>query len=253
MKWSGRLVSALYYLHDDMLGTPQIATDSNQAVQWQASYDPLGSASLSGTITQNLRLPGQYFDLESGWNHNGFRDYVPQLGRYIEPDPLGRLGSGNNLYICAGDDPTDLDDPLGLQAQPTPAPGPILVPPQGPVLVPPVNPGPILGIPWEAPVGFFFFLFNSQPLNMDEIKWQAQQKDAEYKAYKAACNYQYLSPSMDPCARLSRQINDTQRCIALRQAWDDKWSPGEHAQEIQNQLNRLDGLKNQHQNEFRKY
>ena len=84
--------STLYYLHDDMLGTPQLATDSNHAVQWQASYDAFGQASVSGTVTQNLRFPGQYFDVESGWNHNGFRDYAPTLGRYIGPDPLGRLG-----------------------------------------------------------------------------------------------------------------------------------------------------------------
>jgi RHS repeat-associated protein len=106
--------STLYYLNDDMLGAPQLATDSNQTVAWQASYDPFGQASVSGTITQNLRLPGQYFDVESGWNHNGFRDYAPQLGRYIEPDPLGRLGSGNNLYAYVDDDPTNLADPLGL-------------------------------------------------------------------------------------------------------------------------------------------
>ena len=61
--------STLYYLHDDMLGTPQLATDSSQAVQWQASYDAFGQASVSGNVTQNLRLPGQYFDVESGWNH----------------------------------------------------------------------------------------------------------------------------------------------------------------------------------------
>jgi len=106
--------STLYYLHDDMLGTPQVATDNNQAVQWQATYDAFGQASVSGTVTQNLRLPGQYFDLESGWNHNGFRDYAPALGRYAEPDPLGRLGSGNNLYLYAYDNPTNLFDPLGL-------------------------------------------------------------------------------------------------------------------------------------------
>ena len=106
--------SALYYLHTDHLGTPQLATDSNQAVQWQASYDPFGQASVSGTITQNLRFPGQYFDVESGWNHNGFRDYLPAVGRYAEPDPLGRLGSGNNLYAYVGDNPTNLTDPLGL-------------------------------------------------------------------------------------------------------------------------------------------
>jgi RHS repeat-associated protein len=106
--------STLYYLHDDRLGTPQVATDGNQAVQWQASYDAFGQASVSGTVTQNLRFPGQYFDVESGWNHNGFRDYAPQLSRYLEPDPLGRLGSGNNLYVYAGDNPTNLTDPLGL-------------------------------------------------------------------------------------------------------------------------------------------
>ncbi|MDR3740716.1 MAG: RHS repeat-associated core domain-containing protein, partial [Terracidiphilus sp.] len=110
--------STLYYLHDDMLGTPQLATDSNQTVAWQASYDPFGQASVSGTITQNLRLPGQYFDVESGWNHNGFRDYAPTLGRYIEPDPLGRLGSGNNLYVYVGDNPVNLNDPLGLYSGP---------------------------------------------------------------------------------------------------------------------------------------
>jgi RHS repeat-associated protein len=106
--------STLYYLHDDMLGAPQLATDENQAVQWQASYDSFGQASVSGTVTQNLRLPGQYFDLETGWNHNGFRDYIPGLGRYAEPDPLGRLGSGNNPYVYVNDNPINLADPLGL-------------------------------------------------------------------------------------------------------------------------------------------
>ncbi len=106
--------STLYYLHDDRLGTPQLASDSNQAVQWQASYDPFGQAPVSGTITQNLRLPGQYFDVESGWNHNGFRNYIPDLGRYAEPDPLGRLGSGNNLYVYVGNNPINLIDQMGL-------------------------------------------------------------------------------------------------------------------------------------------
>ncbi len=52
--------STLYYLHDDMLGTTQPATDSNQAVQWQAGYDSSEKASVSGMVTPDLRLPGQY-------------------------------------------------------------------------------------------------------------------------------------------------------------------------------------------------
>jgi RHS repeat-associated protein len=105
--------STLYYLHTDHLGTPQSATDSNQIITWQATYQPFGQTSVSGTVTQNLRLPGQYFDVETGWNHNGFRDYLPALARYAEPDPLGRLGSGNDLYVHVGDNPTNLIDPLG--------------------------------------------------------------------------------------------------------------------------------------------
>lgn len=76
------------FLHDNVLGAPQLATDASKAVFWQAAYQPSGTASVSGMITQNLRFPGQYFDVESWWNHNGFRNYIPDLGRFAEPDPL---------------------------------------------------------------------------------------------------------------------------------------------------------------------
>lgn len=122
MYLDGRLVAtinpsivALYFIHDDMLGTPQLATDSDRAVEWQASFDPFVGASVGDTIKQNLRFPGQYFDVESGWNHYGLRDYIPDLGRYAEPDPLGRLGSGNNLYVYVAGSPVNCIDPLGLE------------------------------------------------------------------------------------------------------------------------------------------
>jgi YD repeat-containing protein len=73
--------NTLYYLHTDHLGTPQLATNSGKATVWQATYEPFGwGNSVSGTITQNLRLPGQYFDSETTSYHNGFRDYVAILG-----------------------------------------------------------------------------------------------------------------------------------------------------------------------------
>lgn len=49
----------------------------------------------------NLRFPGQYFDSESGLIQNGFRDYAPSLGRYVEVDPLG-LNAGMNPYGYVG-------------------------------------------------------------------------------------------------------------------------------------------------------
>jgi RHS repeat-associated protein len=101
----------------------------------QASYDSFGEASVSGTVTQNLRLPGQYFDVESGWNHNGFRNYLPDLGRYAEPDPLAIQGNAVfydstagklfarervgldfqiNPYAYGFNAPSDYIDPAGL-------------------------------------------------------------------------------------------------------------------------------------------
>ena len=109
------------YLHDDNLGRPQVATNASQTVVWKASYLPFGETlATSGTATVNLRFAGQYYDAESGFSHNGFRDYVPSWGRYLEADPIGiydntgRVNSGMNPYLYVGADPMRTVDPWGL-------------------------------------------------------------------------------------------------------------------------------------------
>ena len=104
----------VYFLHNDRLGTPQLATDSGQNVAWLASYGPFGEMSaVPAGIVQNLRLPGQEFDVDTGLHHNGFRDYAPGWGRYLQSDPIGLLG-GMNTYVYVGANPVNLTDPLGL-------------------------------------------------------------------------------------------------------------------------------------------
>jgi RHS repeat-associated protein len=126
------------YLHGDNIGTPQVATSSTQAVVWNAAYLPFGETlSTSGSVTVNLRMPGQYYDAESGFSHNGFRDYAFGLGRYVETDPIGitpgldyvlsgRANSGTdplgisgelNTYAYVSNRPMDLVDPDGLVNQ----------------------------------------------------------------------------------------------------------------------------------------
>ena len=52
----------VYFLHNDRLGTPQLATDSTQQTAWSATYLPFGgTSSVQGLITQNLRLAGAAF------------------------------------------------------------------------------------------------------------------------------------------------------------------------------------------------
>ncbi|WP_181382042.1 RHS repeat-associated core domain-containing protein, partial [Salmonella enterica] len=61
---------------------------------------------------QPLRLPGQYFDDETGLHYNLFRYYAPECGRFVSQDPIG-LNGGINLYAYAPN-PLSYIDPLGL-------------------------------------------------------------------------------------------------------------------------------------------
>ncbi|EIC0790889.1 GIY-YIG nuclease family protein, partial [Salmonella enterica subsp. enterica serovar Livingstone] len=61
---------------------------------------------------QPLRLPGQYFDDETGLHYNLFRYYAPECGRFVSQDPIG-LNGGINLYQYA-QNPLSWIDPLGL-------------------------------------------------------------------------------------------------------------------------------------------
>ena len=106
---------SIYATHTERLGTPQKLTDSTKATAWSATYDPFGNTfAFSGTLTnQSLRLPGQYFDPETGMNHNGFRDYAGGLTRYVQSDPIG-LAGGMNTYQYVGGNPIKFIDPKGL-------------------------------------------------------------------------------------------------------------------------------------------
>jgi RHS repeat-associated protein len=113
------LVSAnsgnLDFIHDDRLGTPQFVTDGGQNVVWRAVYQPFGVQEVvAAGVNLPLRFPGQLRDQETGYYQNGFRDYDPSLGRYLESDPIG-LGGGLNTYVYGEVNPYSVTDSLGLQ------------------------------------------------------------------------------------------------------------------------------------------
>jgi RHS repeat-associated protein len=87
---------------------------------WTWFSDPFGTdaanvnSSGAGSFPYNLRFPGQVFDGEAGLHANGFRDFYPAVGRYVESDPIGLAGGSYATYAYADGNPISESDPLGL-------------------------------------------------------------------------------------------------------------------------------------------
>ena len=108
--------TATYYTYqNDHLGTPQKLLNQSGVTVWSATYDAFGRATVdpASTISNNLRLPGQYADQETGLHYNWNRYYDPvNGGRYISSDPIG-LSGGINTYTYVTGNPTNYIDPTG--------------------------------------------------------------------------------------------------------------------------------------------
>ncbi|UNK44188.1 hypothetical protein MNO14_14380 [Luteimonas sp. S4-F44] len=104
----------LYFTHTDRLGRPEVVSDGNQSPRWLAANHAYDRAVLSSSIGDyNLGLPGQYYDAETGFWYNGFRDYDGRTGTYLQSDPIGLRG-GANTYSYVSGNPINAIDPLGL-------------------------------------------------------------------------------------------------------------------------------------------
>lgn len=87
------------YVFADQRGAPVRVEDDHGRVLWRAMIEPFGRAHVdpAASITLNLRFPGHYLDPETGLHYNRFRYYSPELGRYLQSDPIGAAG-GLNVY-----------------------------------------------------------------------------------------------------------------------------------------------------------
>jgi RHS repeat-associated protein len=105
----------VYYYHNDHLGTSILMTDENQNIVWEGEFKPFGEAlTVNGSVTNNLRFPGQYFDDETELHYNYYRDYNPVVGRYVEADPVG-INGDVNIFNYVNGNPIMKIDILGLK------------------------------------------------------------------------------------------------------------------------------------------
>jgi len=99
-----------YFIASDQIGTPLRVEDDQGAPVWEADVEPYGATQVRAGNTVNfaMRFPGHYEDAEIGLHCNRFRHYSPQLGRYLQSDPMGTAG-GVNLYAYPASPLTTVD------------------------------------------------------------------------------------------------------------------------------------------------
>lgn len=97
----------------DALGSTMALTNSTGAVQTTYSYGAFGVLSATGSNSNDYTYTGREAD-GLGIDYFRARYYNPNIGRFINEDPLG-LGAGPNLYSYTGGDPINFADPTGLK------------------------------------------------------------------------------------------------------------------------------------------
>jgi RHS repeat-associated protein len=99
------------YYHQDTLGsTVALTQQGTSGVAETFTYSEFGVPA-GGSGAQYL-YAGYRYDAETGLNYTGMRSYSPQLGRFLQTDPIG-ISGGRNLYGYVGNDPINQIDPYG--------------------------------------------------------------------------------------------------------------------------------------------
>lgn len=78
-------------------------------------YEPFGKITTQNgayAVSNPFRFSSEYFDDETGLVYYNYRYYSPQMGRWINRDPIGEEG-GWNLYAMVGNNIINRSDKLG--------------------------------------------------------------------------------------------------------------------------------------------
>ena len=115
------LVSGIYYYQDELGSTSHIADSTGHLLEnyrydlygkptyWDASGNQLQA---SGYNVRDL-FTGQRLVTEIGLYDDRNRFMSPDLGRFLQPDPIGFKGDVSNLYRYCGNDWANRSDPMG--------------------------------------------------------------------------------------------------------------------------------------------
>ncbi len=103
-----------YYYHFDGLGSVVALTNSSGNTVQVYDYSVYGQVGATDASHPNrLMFTAREFDKETGLYYYRARYYKPEIGRFLQVDPVG-YGAGMNLYRYCRNNPLGLRDPFGL-------------------------------------------------------------------------------------------------------------------------------------------
>jgi RHS repeat-associated protein len=103
------------YYHFDGLRSVVALTNSSGNTVEVYEYDVYGRVGATDANHPNrFMFTGREYDKETGLYYYRARYYNPQIGRFLQTDPVG-YGAGMNLYAYCGNNSTNCIDPSGLK------------------------------------------------------------------------------------------------------------------------------------------